>query len=436
MHRAQLSSSRFVLGIMMSLSGCLGDEPREGSVKQTDSTALVGSFPGDDPRFEAVGGIAVAADDSASDRPLVLVCTGTVIAPKVVVTAKHCLDAAHDFGEGHRLVFTLGPNGNAPRRVFEVLAKEGAPHDHGGYTGYGRDIGVLHLTEPVSGVVPPQIAGLTDAMIGKSFLAIGYGSMDDSQAYGYRRLGSIALKARRGLVYEALLGSFEAFYEFETGHPLAAECNITGNQIPDLRDVVRGRAATCETAELVRAIFDSYRLEQLDEVAAGGGPNDVQPCSGDSGGPLLLSDASGTLTAYGVASGGLTSRDLRCANGSIYASFGPTALTFLREAIRWRDPCADLPSDGVCKGNVALRCSTQKEGARRKLSFDCGSVGSTCQVQARSTVGCGVSADGSDERVEAPMAAPDPALIPWSAGVDRRGYLQPGARLSAVATPP
>jgi hypothetical protein len=63
---------------------------------------------------------------------------------------------------------------------------------------------------------------------------------------------------------------------------------------------------------------------------------------------------------------------------------------FLERAHAWVDPCLGLSFVGRCSDSVAERCSSFGEGERRRLSFDCASVGLSCEAQNDGTIGCGV----------------------------------------------
>jgi hypothetical protein len=419
------------ISVVTALTCCAspGEERTGESIDNTH--ALVGAFPATDPSLAAVGALAVVRSEEGLDEPPVVVCTGALIGTSTVVTAKHCLDAPSDFGEGFRLVFLFGVDGSVPTHRVEILASEGAPQDHGGYNGYGADVGVLHLREPVRHVAPLRIASLQAGMVGTDFLAVGYGAMDNSQAYGRRRVGTIKLKAIAGPTYEALLGSFEAYYEFETSVPLAPECDTAAGL--RLGDLLQARSARCETAVAMRGVFDAYQLEQTGEVAAGGFPGDAQPCSGDSGGPLLLRGADGALTVYGVVSGGLASRSLECAYGAIYASFSPEVLTFLQTSVHWRDPCAKLPPGGMCDGNTARRCTTPLEGPRLALAFDCSRVGALCKLSSDGMVGCGSALEPNTAALPVIRPASSHALVHNPLLFDSRVFLAPGERTQRSA---
>jgi secreted trypsin-like serine protease len=101
-------------------------------------------------------------------------CTGTLIAPNVVVTAGHCADFAT------RVYF--GRDVTAPGKVVKV--KKRVPHPK--YHKVNRnDLMVLLLAENVTGVTPRPLAkkGLIDAATDAR--VVGFGNTEASGTFGY-----------------------------------------------------------------------------------------------------------------------------------------------------------------------------------------------------------------------------------------------------------
>jgi hypothetical protein len=440
-----------LLAILVFTAGCWSGhtEPPAPSGGSSSTKELIGGFAAYDSALDAIGSMSLKfVDEFTGEAVIDLVCSGSLLDSDTVVTAKHCLDAIAYYSDyAYQLGFGVGSTTSSPSRWVEVIASEGAPQDNGGFNGYGRDVGVLHLAAPLDGIPTVKIAALTDADVGSELAAIGFGDQSNGGGYGSRRVGAVELRARSGRTFELLLGSFPAFYEWYIGEPLPAECaDVEADSgggggiiifepaiaIPGVPRSPRagtvwgaphrgqggqsggpGKASgaagggeagsggaqpeadggvsepvDCSFAAYVRSIYESVLLEQDGEVVVGGTEGDAQPCYGDSGSPLVRSTAAG-LVAYGVVSGGLSSRQLICDYGAVYAAFDADVLAFLERAKDWVDPCEGLTTVGVCDASVATRCSTFSEGPRRKLRFDCATVGLGCESQHDGSIGCG-----------------------------------------------
>jgi hypothetical protein len=165
-------------------------------------------------------------------------------------------------------------------------------------------------------------------------------------------------------------------------------------------------------------LYDRYHsefLEAMTEVVVGGAPGDSQPCYGDSGGPLLRKRKDGVLAVWGLTSGIIGSISRTCKPyGSVYAALDPNVSAFFDKAKEWVDPCDGLSSIGKCTGTLAERCTILAEGKRRKLAFDCASIGLTCETQNDGSIGCGKDAEYS-------FAAP---VIPTTTPITRESIVR------------
>ncbi len=186
-------------------------------------------------------------------------CTGTLVAPNVVVTAGHC-----DRGGCGARIF-VGTDVSKPNdgRVIKVADRVTNP----GYKPPRKqdDLAVLVLADAVDDVPPRAIAPASALSGARSIRAVGYGTTDQygSVGYGLRRLVDVPLATN-----DPRFGG-DAKTEFVAGSPFL----------------------------------------------------DRDSCSGDSGGPAYVSTRSGWLLA-GATSRATATAIRTCGDGGIYTLVG------------------------------------------------------------------------------------------------------------------
>jgi V8-like Glu-specific endopeptidase len=147
-------------------------------------------------------------------------CTGTLIAPRVVLTAKHCVQESGPVAPADPSAFSvgIGPSALRPTASYRVITVRTTP---GSYTESlsgltGIDIAVLTLERAVAGVTPYEIRRdrPSDAR-GQTVTVVGYGQIP-SGAAGTKYRGTTAVTGLAGDV----IYSGSAICQGDSGGPM------------------------------------------------------------------------------------------------------------------------------------------------------------------------------------------------------------------------
>lgn len=259
-------------------SGASGSASSRSTLGQADPSVAIYS----DPRFQAsavqlleahgrrervIGGAAVRgnaySDCVAVGNDFQWGCTGTLIAPNVVVTAGHCTSVA-------TRVFI----GNNVNRKGEIIRVDRAIQHPSYHVQHHNDLMVLILEQDVNGVTPRQIANLQEIDSATSGRVVGFGNVDawGTTGYGIKRFVDLPV--------------------------VSVSCSGQTNGQDD-------------------AVH--FGCDQGLELVAGLPLLGRDTCTGDSGGPIYVTSVNAEWVLAGATSRATDSAVHTCGDGGVYA---------------------------------------------------------------------------------------------------------------------
>ncbi len=383
--RLQISASALLLAA--GVFACTS--PSSDADSEATAQPIIGGVAAKSASLDAVGALM----HRETDGSFRYYCTATLVASRLVLTAKHCAPTQGSGDEGAEdTYFGIGEDSHAPKLTAKVVRAWESGLSQGGFISRGSDVALLVLDRAITDIAPLPVADghVSTSLVGERVSAVGFGIRDLAKTEGNRRAGTLTIRATSGSPYQTL---------FPTADALVAFTSTEASRFYD---------PTLDEAT-VRALWD-FTLLPDHEVMVGIAPGDAQPCSGDSGGPLVAR-FNGGLAVVAVVSGSPKLKDpaARCGVlGQIYSTFPADVQTMFDEAAAaargtegptrvhvaeilegssstvpeasGQDRCGAVPIPGNCQDGAIIRCVSSDEGAPRITRTDCKLLMQTCST--------------------------------------------------------
>jgi len=299
------------------LSGCSLQSSSDGDATASVEQSIVDGTLTTDPALDAIAGIVFKYAPAKIEE---FSCTATLIAPKVALTARHCV--AGDVGwhffpiPSFNNFVVFGDNVSKPEQKVKIkgfVVPPPSPTAPGLLGDGGRDMAVVFLDSVPKGITPAKLGQFDESQLGTQFKIAGFGWRENFSV-GAKAVGLATARDLSGDWYPTLFGgdyaAFDAWYWTDAS-----------------------LASGTEEEEALWWTPGTFQLEPGYELLAGGLPGEAVGCWGDSGGPLFLGSSASDLTVYGVSFAAEGSISKVCGLGGGYTVLNQEMLAFVQDAI-------------------------------------------------------------------------------------------------------
>jgi V8-like Glu-specific endopeptidase len=290
------------------LAGACGGQGSPEGTTSTSSPIYAGVEDDDAQQNPAV--VAVEVDNGGTS--MFELCSGVLVAPNVVLTARHCVSVQNntaitcdqngvsatppDFGADEAIGIIHVFTGPAPALLGTPAASAVAVFHPAGTTQCNLDLALVVLDRPITGIQPLRVRLAGPVTTGESVRTVGYGQNDQNAPIGTR--------FRKDDVSVLAVGS----NEFEMGESM---CNgdSGGPAIDEMTGAVvgivsRGGACTDTTGHIYTSLAGFPVFQQAFAMAGGAPITENEPYPDAGAGPAPTGSASGPPAPSGTGTTG------------------------------------------------------------------------------------------------------------------------------------
>jgi hypothetical protein len=272
-------------------------------------------------------------------------CTGTVVGPRKVLTAAHCVQGF----QASRMRFVIGPSISSPVATLAVSSMQAHP----AYNEWNiqNDIALVHLSQDAP-VAPMGVVGHMDgSWVGTDLLFVGYGVSN-----GYNQTGAGIKRA----VWMAISRVSQTTFRYDDPHRNTCAGDSGGPafyRTPGGEFLVAGVTSYGDqycTSYGVNARVDTY----LDFLGLeGGAPSD--PCGGETyegrcDGDTVVWCENGQIHQQDCAASGQA-----CGYSGEHGYYGCMQVQTAPPPPPPTDPCGGETYEGRCDGDTVVWCENE-----------------------------------------------------------------------------